>query len=620
MADEKLQIDITAKDDASKVIDPLVKKVDQLEKADPTVNVDADTHSAVNDVDTFAKKLAKLSDSDQVVLLALRAGAAQSELADIATKLATIDASDPTVDVQLERYQQVSGQLDDLKKKITDIGETPIDPGTGDGGKNLDNAKNKLHEVGAEAGKTKDAVHSMAGNAIGDFAQTASGIGPLGEALGQLTELASGGEASMKELATAGLGLGAISGGMFALNAIMGEFAKTAAHAAEIKAFRTADVDAFTASLRAGKDATQELIDKVEQTGKLAGVFAGITAGSLGQIGPQIKTDLIGPLADAGVTVQQFAGVVTGSQSDIDRFAAALDAAGVSADLQRVILGSLKTAHEDYATAVEQSTKFTKAFTPTLDDLAAGLGNNDGSLTKLAKTFADTIPTLADLNAGLGDNDGSLTKLAASTRKASADFKGLNDQLRTANSGTNALTLAYQGLSGTVDQDQSMINLKNQIADVQTAAENAYAAQVEADKATSKHAKDAADKQAAAAQATRDYQTQINNLKTDIINLGQTAGENPVQVQADIDKINNNDLAGVEADAEAYFRAHPIDAATRLKLISTVVAGVGQPVSTSQHAAAAPTTIVNNNYGPTPSLPSLAAAAAPARWARINGR
>ena len=189
----------------------------------------------------------------------------------------------------------------------------------------------------------------------------------------------------------------------------------------------------------------------------------------------------------------------------------------------------------------------------------------------------------------------------------------MNDQLRTANSGTNALTLAYQGLSGTVDQDQSMINLKNQIADVQTAAQNAWDAQVEADKATSKHAKDAADKQAAAAQATRDYQTQINNLKTDIINLGQTAGENPVQVQADIDKINQNDLAGVEADAEAYFRAHPIDAATRLKLISTVVAGVGQPVSTSQPAAAAaPMTVVNNNYGPAPSLPSLAAAAAPA--------
>jgi hypothetical protein len=76
VADENLQIDITAKDDASKVIDPLQKKVDKLEQTDTTVDVEADTGDAAGDVDSFAKKLAKLSDSDQVVVLALRAGAA----------------------------------------------------------------------------------------------------------------------------------------------------------------------------------------------------------------------------------------------------------------------------------------------------------------------------------------------------------------------------------------------------------------------------------------------------------------------------------------------------------------------------------------------------------------
>lgn len=614
MADEKLQIDITAKDDASKVIDPLVKKVDQLEKADPNVKVGADTHSAVNDVDTFAKKLEKLSDSDQVVLLALRAGAAQSELADIATKLATVDASDPTVDVQIERYQQVSSDLDDLKTKITAIGDTPLDIGGGDGGKNIEQAKTKLHELGDEADRTKDTVHSMAGNAIGDFAQTATGIGPLGEALGQLTELASGGESSLKQLAAAGLGLGAISAGIAVLNIVMGKFAEASKRAAEIKAFNDKQVKDYTDSILAAITALDKLngvdigdpipagVNKNMQdlsANTIELVTAWEKAGKIEAFDPVAGkiTDMTHALAAAGITADQWAAAVINGGVAINALGVTANDAGVSVDKAREIMQTAAEESKKYDTAQGDAADRTKVF---------------------AQAVADTTPTLAGLAAGLGDNDGSLTKLAASTRKASADFKGLNDQLRTAASGTNALDLAYQGLSGTVDQDQSLINLKNQIADVQTAWQNAQAAQADADKATAKHSKDAADKQAAAAQATRDYQTAVNSLKTDIINLGQAAGENPVDVKADIDKIDAKDLAGVEADAEAYFRAHPIDAATRLKLISTIVAGVGQPVSTSQSHAVAPS-VVNNNFLARP-VAARETARLSARHARINGR
>jgi len=50
VADEKLEIDVTAKDDASKVIDSLQGKVDKLEKSDPEVDVKADAGKAASDV------------------------------------------------------------------------------------------------------------------------------------------------------------------------------------------------------------------------------------------------------------------------------------------------------------------------------------------------------------------------------------------------------------------------------------------------------------------------------------------------------------------------------------------------------------------------------------------
>ena len=258
MADE-VRFDIVATDKASKILDQVADKAVKVEKLDPTVDVKANTHDADHSIDGLDDQLAKLTAKDQVVVLALRAGAAQNELTDLATKLATIDKADPALDVTFDRYQQVSGQLDDLKKKIVDIGDTPIDPGGGDGGKNLDNAKNKLHELGDEADRTKDTVHSMAGNAIGDFAQTATGIGPLGEALGQLTELASGGESSFKQLAAAGLGLGAISAGIAVLNIVMGHFAEAAKRAAEIKAFNDKQVKDYTDSILAAITALDKL-------------------------------------------------------------------------------------------------------------------------------------------------------------------------------------------------------------------------------------------------------------------------------------------------------------------------------------------------------------------------
>lgn len=78
-------------------------------------------------------------------------------------------------------------------------------------------AADATHGVSAEVDRAGEATHSFAGNAVGDMASAASGIGPLGEAVGQLTERLIAGQVSMKQLGKAGLGMAAIAGVMWAI-------------------------------------------------------------------------------------------------------------------------------------------------------------------------------------------------------------------------------------------------------------------------------------------------------------------------------------------------------------------------------------------------------------------
>lgn len=602
MADEKLGIDITAKDSASAVVDKLQGKVDKLEKSDPTVEIDADAKQADHTVDGFADQLNKLTAADQIVVLALRAGAAQTELRDLATDLATIDRNDPDVDVKFARYGEVSGQLDDLEGKIKAIGDANPDAGAG-----LDAAKKKLDGLGESAGQAQGAVHSMAGNAVGDFAATASGVGPLGEALGQLTELATGGEASMKQLAVAGLGLGAISAGILVLNTVMAHFADAAKHAAEIKAFDDKQVKDYTGSVVAAqaaldklngvkiddpidRTASERMQDLASKTAELVGLWQ--KAGEIKAFDPvtgQIE-DMLPKLAKAGITAQQWAEAVINGGVAINVLGTASRDAGLSVDTTREIL----------QTAAAEAAKYEAAQTSAADQ---------------AKVFATVTDTATDAQRAQNAESARYQGMADQYQR---ETQQTIDKLRGWKTATDDVDTAYQGLQGTIDHDQSMINLRDQIDAVRQAGDEAYDAQAKADEARRTHAKDATDQQLAADAAMRTFQTSVNSLKTDIVSLGETAKISPVEVKSDLDAIERGDLDQVAADAEAYYRRNPIDAATRLKLISTIVSGVGGVVPlTTSTAAAGPTTV--NNFLARPAA-AVESARVAGRRARINGR
>jgi len=573
VADEKLQIDITAKDDASKVIDPLAKKVDQLEKADAEIEVTADADKADNDVDTFAKKLAKLSDADQVVVLALRAGAAQSELSELALDLAKIDASDPEVDVKLAHYAEVAGELDQLETKMKEIAATSPDPDVNDA------VRNRLKGIGEEAGKTQGAVHSMAGNALGDFAATTSGIGPLGEAIGQLTEIAAEGETSLKGLATAGLGIGAVAGAVVIVQLAMKSFADAAERAAKIKKFNTDEVEAFTKALKEGRDVTDDYVDRLREIGK-------VSATVLPNVGTEFDkafksiVDITPMLQEAGISAKEFAAGVTGTSSDFDRFVAAVEATNLSLEQQQLIISAATSEYNNLTAAQKNADQFHDVF---------------GDQAKQVALFNKATEEMRN-------------KLVGADRGA----KGLADSLGDAVDKTDALAGSYQHLSDQISGDQSMIDLEDQIAAVTDAGNAAIQAQKDANDAIKKNASDATDKQREAEAAMRDYETQVNNAKQAIIDMAAAAHVNPVELKATLDKVDQGDLAGATADAEAWSRRNPVDLTAQIdirKAIAMLGAGLGKATGTT-------TTVTAFLAAPD----ARRQAAQMARHARVNGR
>jgi hypothetical protein len=392
----------------------------------------------------------------------------------------------------------------------------------------------------------------------------------------------------MKGLATAGLGLGALSAGMFVVNKVMGEFAKTAQRAAEIKAFNTQDVDAFTKALTTGKDAAQDYVDRMTELGKVTTVAATRISEFAGPVLESTK-DIAPALGEAGITMEQFAKAVTGSKDDLERFNTAVRQTGVSTDTANLIISGAATEAENYAKAQDNAARFTKVF-----------GDNVDHTGDQVKAFTDLTQDMRN-------------KLVGADKAAG----GLGDRLGDAAAGTKKLTDAYGRLSDQITNDQAMIDLADQIDAVTTAGNEAITAQKEADEARRTGAKDATDQQHEAEAAMRAYQTAVNQTKQDIINLAASAGANPIELKAALDKVDQGDLNGAKADAEAWSKRNPIELTVKLSDIGAAIKKAAAAAGTTA-TVTVPTTTINQFLAAPVAARELARTQG--RRARINGR
>lgn len=492
MADElRFKVTGDGTKDAAKDVADLAAAVGKLEGKKVDVTLDA-KDLATKAVDDLNRKLDGLTADEVEVALVVDNSVAEGQVKALRDDLAKLDADDPTVEIKLAKLAETEAQLDAVRGKIASLDDAAT--GANSGGQ-LASVKDGLAKVEEGSGKAQGAVHSFAGAAVGDFAATQTGLGPLGEAVGQLTEGVLGGEVAFKELGTAALGAIGIGAGIQVVNKIMGEFAKTAQRAAEIKAFRSDEVDGFTKSLRDGTDAVEDFVTKAEQAGKLGGVSI------VGPVGTSIKTDLLGPLADAGASVEAYAQAITGGQAKLDAFTAAIKASGVSADTQNGIISAAKNAAADYGAAQEKAANFTKLFgesteaanakaaasqtaeaasakvsqdahdklTSSLQDSADQLQSNIDKNNELAGSFqdsADATLDLADKQQAAADAIAAYDKDVTEETKSTAELAAeLRDVARAAKSSADAavdLQVAQDKANGITTTATAKFDLLNQ--------------------------------------------------------------------------------------------------------------------------------------------------------------
>lgn len=164
--DEQIRIDITATDDASKVLDKVAESADKLEKADPEVTATADTNAAERGLRDVADQADKLAGQDATI-----------------TATVTDQASGPLADIfgELDKLKAQAREADD---SLDNVGKKAASPG---GGPRL--AGNAMSDLTGPLGE--------ASSAAGDFGGVFDGLSDVAEKVA--------GKIGLSEAATAGL-------------------------------------------------------------------------------------------------------------------------------------------------------------------------------------------------------------------------------------------------------------------------------------------------------------------------------------------------------------------------------------------------------------------------------
>jgi hypothetical protein len=377
MADEKIKIDIEATyddDDAKQAL----KDAKALEAADPTVSVDADTAAAQTDLGKVTDTAEKLSSRDWIAKV----------LADT---------------------EQAKGDIDQIETKLHDVDDAATTTGQRLG-----------DEIEHGTTKAGGAVHSMAGNTIGDAAAMATGFGPLGEALGQITEGALGGEVALREMLSAGLGLAAIT-------VVAGAIQKGLEANKKIDAFNTKKIDDFVAALKTAKGELDILNTAIRKDDKVEWVDA--ATGN--------TKDLTLALGDAGITLDDFLTAVAGGKDKFHEWLAAT--------------GPMIGAGGDLNAIIQAGTQF-------LNDRAAAQKLYDDRLIVSGQVAHETDRETRRLNAAFVDGSAALDDLNPKTDTFS-------HHVNTAAENTAKLNENYRRLLGKLDEQDAWATVNQSVKD-----------------------------------------------------------------------------------------------------------------------------------------------------------
>lgn len=506
MPDEQVRIDIVADDHASKPIDAIAKKVDQLD--DPVrIPIDADTKEAERDVAGLLKKVDGLARDPASILLATNAAKIAGDIADLIGDLDRLDANDPTVEVKVDQLNALAGDLDKVEGKLRDINSTPVDIDTKPAKQGID-----------DVGKSLDGAKSVSANAIGNMSQDLSALGGIagssGVAIGQMGEYfadaAAAGDESIGKIAKNFLTVaGPLTAATIAVSFLTDAFVKMQAAAAETKAFRRERVDAFVDALRDATVTAEELKDVLSTGGKGPGIFVRVADET--RNADEAVEHLFGSL-------ENFNAQVAKGIAGYDAWAAGLLAAQVAGGATEEQLAKLKIVLDD---ARDGSVNATAAVVAQSDGL--------GVVQEAAIAYASTIEDAA----GATNRAAFESRFYAKEVDKAADNTAKMEQA----AGRTALGIAAMGrewdiLTGKLDAEQAIINLGLAFDDLKAKGEDAFI----------KTAEGADDAKA----AQDDYKLSIIAAKDQVITLGRQIGLSVPEVKSMLLQIDDGDIPEVE--------------------------------------------------------------------------
>ena len=386
--------------------------------------------SAQELAELLGEDLGNAEDAGKQMAAALKVAAdkAQKDLKEttaIADKLAQALGPELTAKVNVDEIatkfhhvgmtvEDVDANIDSFRSSLSRMADT------------ADTVKSRMGDVDQavqRVGDTTDRSRGVMANYVGNAAQEIPGLtgafGPLNTAIGQFAEYATEGGISLA-------GMASTIGPMAALGASIWYATNQLELMAKKDAFHTDRVKAYEEQIRKSGNSAKALADHIREVGKVEASTWGNNANPFADA----TTDVTERLLKAGLSVDQYAQLVSGGVETTKRWIAAQRDAGNSID--PAVLDSLTQDVQDYADAQDRATASAEFF----GDNAAGSAHK---LDQLAAATERQNKAWDDMNSRM-EKDDAFAQLTI-------DLLGLQGQLD---------DIAKQEADGAISHEEAM--------------------------------------------------------------------------------------------------------------------------------------------------------------------
>lgn len=482
MAEEQINVDITASDKASDKLEDVADLVEDLEKAKPEITVEADTKAAAGDLEQLSDDAAALDKLTPKVDVTADTSTADGDLKatrDLAEQLAKADAE-----------ILVRAKIDDAKANLKELrGELDrLTGGGGGGGSPITAATIDTDNYTGATGRAKDATHSFVGNAITELPGVGTAFGPASEAIAQLTEGVLAGEIAVKGLAMAAGAIAGIGAAVMLITSELAEIEKT-------RAFHRGRVDEFADALRDAEDAADALKKKLAKDEKVEFISDGDTR------------DAVDSLAKINLKIEDFTALVESGQPGIDAWAASMrDKIGPAIQGAHGPLREINPDIDKLGQLLYSTNPEIVAYAEVLlaaQQASTDLGDATTSAEERAKVFGDTAKDAATKAKDLGDE----------SKWAAQQLKDVGDNADDAAPRVDKLRKAYETLIGELADRSAYRGVEDAFANLDAAAVAAFTA-------VQTNAADAD-------QAVRDHEAAVDEVKQAVADYAIEVGGIP---------------------------------------------------------------------------------------------